>query len=350
MNQSSPVAGGGAIALPAQSDTSMLALLRGVDRQQARQWFENLLDAASAGHNIWPDAELVSRFLAQCSRSGSRETFTGYKRELAHLRAWLDAHCPDLPLRLIDPPTAEQAVADLRAQVDAGTIKPRTYNRRLAVWSALWRWASEPTRSGVTGFLRSIWPRRAFLLVEKVSKPLLEGELQELFGTVAAAAREGGRTARRDLVLIRASYLLGARVSEVSNLRWGDVERLADGGLVTIRRGKGGKSRTIRVSLATVTLLESLGRGDAEAFVFPSNRRPGQPISRQAIGDRMRRWGRQIGLHVWPHRLRHSHATAAIRANCDVFCLQATLGHASTATTSNYVLANPADSSSLRLG
>ena len=53
---------------------------------------------------------------------------------------------------------------------------------------------------------------------------------------------------------------------------------------------------------------------------------------------------------VWPHRLRSTHATHAIRANVDVFTLQSTLGHSSTSTTQGYVAANPADSSSLRLG
>lgn len=333
----------------AESAQQFLRAISGVDRRQAREWFENLLDAANAGHEIWSDAELVDRFLQQCSRTGSRETREGYQRELRHLAAWLELNAPGIPLRLLDPVTAEKAVADLRAKVEAGELAPRSYNRRLAVWKSLWNWASEPNRSGVSGFLRSIWPRRCFLAVVKASRPLQEAELTELVGTVATAARQGLKTARRDLVMIRLAFLLGTRVSELANLQWGDIERLEDGGLVTITRGKGGKSRTIRVSTATVDLIETLGRGEAEAWLFPSNRSDG-PLSRQAVGDRFRRWGRQVGLHVWPHRLRHSHATAAVRSGCDVFVLQATLGHSSTSTTSNYVLSNPADSSSLRLG
>jgi integrase/recombinase XerD len=103
------------------------------------------------------------------------------------------------------------------------------------------------------------------------------------------------------------------------------------------------------VSTATVDLIETLGRGEAEAWLFPSNRSDG-PLTRQAIAGRCRRWGRQAGVHLHPHRLRHSHATQAIRAGVDVFCLQSTLGHASAATTSVYVASNPHDSSSLRLG
>jgi integrase len=333
----------------ADPSQSFLRVLAGVPRRQAHDWLEAMLDAAAAGHSLWSDAELTSRFLAQCSRSGSAETRDGYARELRHLAAWLEVNAPGIPLRLLDPATAEQAVADLRAEVEAGTIKPRTFNRRLAVWSSLWRWASEPTRSGVTGFLRTIWPRRAFLATEKVSKPLQEGEMTELIGTIAAAARNGLRTARRDLVMIRVAYLLGCRVTELSRLQWGDVERLDDGGLVTITKGKGSKSRVIRVSSATLDLIESLGRGEPEAWLFPSNRSDG-PLSRQAVGDRFRYWGRQVGIRMWPHRARHTHATAAVRAGVDVFVLQSTLGHSSTSTTSNYVLANPHDSSSLRLG
>ena len=66
----------------------------------------------------------------------------------------------------------------------------------------------------------------------------------------------------RDYVLVKASYLLGARVSEISRLQWGDVERLSHGGQVHLL-GKGSKSRVVRVSGDTVALFESLGRGGA---------------------------------------------------------------------------------------
>ena len=51
-----------------------------------------------------------------------------------------------------------------------------------------------------------------------------------------------------------------------------------------------------------------------------------------------------------PHQLRHSHAIHAVQRGVDVFTLQATLGHSSSATTGHYVAANSRNSSSLRLG
>ena len=96
-------------------------------------------------------------------------------------------------------------------------------------------------------------------------------------------------------------------------------------------------------------LFQSLGRGAPEDWLFPSNKRNG-PLTRQGVAARMARWGKAADVHLYPHRCRHTHATHAIRRGVDVFTLSATLGHSSTGTTSNYVLAEPGESSSLKLG
>ena len=169
-----------------------------------------------------------------------------------------------------------------------------------------------------------------------------------MLGRISQAKAQGSKTAARDFVLVRGSYLLGCRVTELARLKWGDIEAVEGGGQVTLL-GKGSKQRTVRVSRETLELFESLGRGEADSWVFPSSRKNG-PLSRQAIAERMRRWGKAVDVHLHPHKLRHTHATHAIRRGVDVFTLQSTLGHSSTATTSGYVASNPADSSSLRLG
>ena len=98
-----------------------------------------------------------------------------------------------------------------------------------------------------------------------------------------------------------------------------------------------------------VALAESLGRGEPGDWLFPSNKRNG-PLTRQAVAARMAMWGREANVRLHPHRCRHTHATHAIRRGVDVFTLSATLGHSSTGTTSHYVLAEPGESSSLKLG
>ena len=149
-------------------------------------------------------------------------------------------------------------------------------------------------------------------------------------------------------VFVRGSYLLGCRVSEIAVIRWQDIEALDDGGQIHLF-GKGSKRRVVRVSSDTLALFEGLGRGETEAYVFPSPRGKGH-LTRQAIGDVCRKWGRAAGFHVHPHQLRHSHSTHAVQRGVDVFTLQATLGHSSSATTGHCVAANSRNSSSLRLG
>jgi len=319
-----------------------------MDKAEALAFVSRLFDAAEAGAVLWGDQLLVTRFLTQCSRTGSKETQDGYCRELRHYVRWRNQHHPHLHLREISPALAQDWVDELRQQVDSGAMKPRTFNRRISAVSALYRWASEPSRSAVTGVPRNPIPSRVQLHAPKLAKPLPEADLTTVLGAISQARATGCPTAARDFVLVRGSYLLGCRVSELARLKWGDIEAVEGGGQVHLL-GKGNKARTVRISSETLELLETLGRGEPDAWVFPSRRKDG-PLSRQAIAERMRRWGKAVDIHLHPHKLRHTHATHAIRRGVDVFTLQATLGHSSSSTTAGYVASNPADSSSLRLG
>jgi site-specific recombinase XerD len=319
-----------------------------MDRAEALAFISRMFDAAQAGAVVWDEVELIRRFIGACSRTGSEETRSGYRRELRHLCQWRDVHHPALELRLLDPSIAQNYVDDLLQQVQGGVLAARSFNRRIAACSALFRWASEPSRSAVSGVPRNPFPRRTMLHAAKCTRALPEADLETVLGVMAAAARNGSQTAARDYLMVRFSCLVGCRVSELAGLRWQDIEVLEDGAQVHLL-GKGGKARTVRISNATLRLIESLGRREPDAWIFPSNRRNG-PFSRQAIADRMRHWGKQAGVHLHPHKLRHTHATRAIQRGCDPFTLQNTLGHSSTATTAAYVASNPAESSSLKLG
>ena len=306
-----------------------------------------MFDTAAAGAVLWGDALLMKRFLSQCSRSGSVETVRGYKRELREFTRWRDRNHPHLHLREINAAFCQDWVSQLREQVEAGLMKPRTFNRRIAAISSLYRWAAEPSRSAVIGVPRNPMPPRALLHADKSTRPLTNEQMGLLMATIAKAVHQD-RNAIRDYALVRGSYLLGCRVSEIAVMKWKDIEVLSDGGQIHLF-GKGSKARTVRVSSDTLQLFHALGRGEADSYVFPSPRGKGH-LTRQAIGDVCRKWGRAAGFHVHPHQLRHSHATHAVQRGVDVFTLQATLGHSSSATTGHYVAANPRDSSSLRLG
>ena len=322
-------------------------VLDGMDKAEALAYVSRLFDAAEAGAVLWGDALLIKRFISQCSRTGSKATQDGYRFEIREFTRWRDRHHPHLNLSEINPAFCQDWVSFLREQVEAGLMKPRTFNRRIAAVSSLYRWAAEPSRSAVTGVPRNPMPRRSLLHAEKTTLPLNEEQIGLLFAAITRAAHLD-RNAKRDYVLIKGAYLLGCRVSEIAVIRWQDIEALDEGGQIHLF-GKGSKRRVVRVSGDTMDLFESLGRGAPSDYIF-KGQRPGTHLTRQAIAFSMRKWGKLADLELHPHRLRHSHATHAVRRGVDVFTLQSTLGHASSATTGHYVAANPEDSSSLRLG
>ena len=329
------------------SSKRLPAVLDGMDKAEALAYVSRLFDAAQAGAAVWGDKLLIQRFIRQCSRTGSKATQEGYRFEIREFTRWRDRHHPHLHLREMNPAFCQDWVDELRREVEAERMKPRTFNRRIAAISSLFRWAAEPSRSAVTGVPRNPMPPRALLHAEKTTRPLTTEQFGLLMAAITRAAHLDPN-AQRDYALIKGAYLLGCRVSEIAAIRWRDIEALDDGGQIHLF-GKGSKRRTVRVSPATLGLFQGLGRGSDEEFVFPSPRRDGH-LTRQAIGDVCRKWGRAAGFHVHPHQLRHSHATHAVQRGVDVFTLQATLGHSSSATTGHYVAANPLDSSSLRLG
>lgn len=160
---------------------------------------------------------------------------------------------------------------------------------------------------------------------------------------------------KRDRVILKTLYLTGMRVSELSGLKWRDLQEHGNAGQITIF-GKGSKTRTVRIPEQLWTELKELGgkRSGLDNPVFVSRKkgeRKGKHLSRQQIwqivhdaADRAK-----IGKPVSPHWLRHSHASHALNRKCPLHLLRDTLGHSSIETTSRYLHSNPEDSSSLYL-
>jgi integrase/recombinase XerD len=131
-------------------------------------------------------------------------------------------------------------------------------------------------------------------------------------------------------------------------LRWRDL-RPRDGGQgqVTVS-GKGGKTRAVLLPASVWRDLEALREEAAAAEDGPvfRSRKGGALTARQAqrlVDAAAKRAG--LRARVSPHGLRHAHATHALERGAPIHIVQATLGHASVATTGRYLHARPTDSS-----
>lgn len=178
-----------------------------------------------------------------------------------------------------------------------------------------------------------------------VRLPAIRGTLAQRILTESDVQRMLAlETDPRNRALLRLLYGAGLRVSELTALCWGDAQERGDSGQITVM-GKGEKTRAILLSVDTWRELSGL-RGAEDAPVFPS--RNGGHLDPSQVRRIVKGAARRAGITapVSPHWLRHAHASHALDRGCPIHLVQATLGHASVATTGRYLHARPTDSSS----
>jgi integrase/recombinase XerD len=102
--------------------------------------------------------------------------------------------------------------------------------------------------------------------------------------------------------------------------------------------------------------LQRLRKGeDLEAPIFASRKGKGRLTTVQvtrivkAAAQRVEDLDGKVADQVSPHWLRHAHASHSLDNGAPIHLVQATLGHASVATTGRYLHARPTESSGMYL-
>jgi integrase/recombinase XerC len=147
---------------------------------------------------------------------------------------------------------------------------------------------------------------------------------------------------RRPALLTRAAFYLlwqgGMRLGEVEELRLEDLD-LGQKRL-SVRDSKDKKDRTVYLTETVIHALQEYlavrgeGSGD-HVFLFRN-----APLRRDFLRDRLKSAGKQVGVKVFPHRLRHTCATQLLNAGCRVTSIQRFLGHKKLSSTMVYARAH----------
>ncbi len=143
----------------------------------------------------------------------------------------------------------------------------------------------------------------------------------------------------RDHAILELFYSSGLRLSELTGLTWGNLQR--ETGTVRVR-GKGDKVREIPVgrkaweALAQWQNRHPVQPVGADTPVFTS--RQGHPLGNRGVQSRIALHARRLGLddRVHPHVLRHSFATHMLQSSQDLRAVQEMLGHAHITSTQVY--------------
>lgn len=272
-------------------------------------------------------AEFLERAWAELGLA--RNTLSSYRGDLAAFEAWLlvrGSGLVDADRASILAYLAHRQQAGVGARSNARLLSSLRHFYRL--WLRLGRIEVDPT---------------ALIDSPKLPKPLpkalTEAEVEALLAASDTATAEG----LRDQAMLELVYACGLRVSELVGIAVDQVN-LRQGALRVT--GKGGKERLVPVGQSALDWLQRwllegrpvlLGSRRAAAL-FVSRR--AEPLTRQAVWQRVRRLAVIAGIHrpVTPHGLRHSFATHLLNHGADLRALQMLLGHASLSTTQIYTL------------
>jgi integrase/recombinase XerD len=143
-------------------------------------------------------------------------------------------------------------------------------------------------------------------------------------------------------LLLSLAYGAGLRVSEVINLRAGDIDLPEK--IVWVKEGKGRKDRVTLLPEKLIGALPLLLQGRKSTDYLFESERGGKLSPRTAhavFAAASKKAG--IGKAVTFHSLRHSFATHLLENGTDIRYVQALLGHANIRTTQRYTqVTNPA--------
>ncbi|MGA0587860.1 tyrosine recombinase XerC [Dyella sp. KRB-257] len=255
-------------------------------------------------------------------RQASPHTLAGYRRDLAKLLRFMAAQGIS-SFAALDTHAMRRFIA---AEHRAG-LSPKSLQRLLSSCRSLFRHLSRDGRLDHDPALGVRGP--------KVHRKLP----QVLDVDEAASFIEGGgegALALRDRAMLELFYSSGLRLSELTGLRWQDLD--LDGGEVRVL-GKGGKTRIVPVGRHAVSALRALGVAEGMAPASPVFRgRGGAPISPRTVQARLKTLALAHGSakRIHPHLLRHTFASHLLESSGDLRAVQELLGHADIATTQIY--------------
>jgi len=214
-------------------------------------------------------------------------------------------------------------------QQRASGLKSATVRRRVAALKTFFDFLAE--ESGDLSWPNPVrFKRHAGKVERRLPRDLRDEDLERVWGEIRCA---------RDRAWFALMVRGGLRVGEVVGLKVGDVLAVAEGDQpVRIRvEGKGRKERVVWLSAdAYVVLTEWLvERGERQSTHIFLNER-GQPLSANGIEWLLHGYGRQAGIDLTPHQLRHTYARQLTEAGMPITSLGKLMGHSQITTTQIY--------------
>lgn len=178
--------------------------------------------------------------------------------------------------------------------------------------------------------------------VPKVSKPKLVQKKLPTLGVDEVQQILGACRNTRDKLLILLAVDSGLRLTEMSSLRWKDVDMRT--GRIEVLCGKGGKYRVSAIGKQTLRTMLKYNR--ELSIEHPRNTDPDQhvfqtdeytPLNPRSIQSAFMRIQKRSGVSFSPHALRRTFAKMSAKSGMNILIIQQLMGHNHVETTRKYI-------------
>jgi integrase/recombinase XerC len=208
-------------------------------------------------------------------------------------------------------------------------LKTTSIHRRVAALKTFFDFLAEET--GDLSWSNPVhFKRHAGKRPRCLPRDLSDADLQQVWAGIRSA-----RDRAWFVLMVRG----GLRVGEVVGLKLEDLlsSPMADHPARLRVLGKGSKERVVLLAADAYVLLQTWlaeRPSTSQPFVFLNER--GQPLSANGVEWLLHRYGRQAGIDLTPHQLRHTYARQLTEAGMPITSLGKLLGHAQITTTQIY--------------
>jgi site-specific recombinase XerD len=214
-------------------------------------------------------------------------------------------------------------------QMHQKKLQPTTIKRRLVALKTYFDFLADET--GQPHHPNPVRPHRHVgKLGRHLPRDLSDADLARVLNVLQSA---------RDRALVTLMWRAGLRVGEVVRVDTQDLIPAPQPDLPPRLRvlGKGQKERIVYLSADAVTALEAWlhQRPPTDCPRLFLNER-GQPLSANGVEWLLKGYGEQVGIHLTPHRLRHTFARQLTEARMPIESLARLMGHAQISTTQLY--------------
>jgi integrase len=278
-------------------------------------------------------ADTMGRYLAQAATFLAPTSVEAADNAFRQLARWLLAHTDITVVAAIGRDDIEDFkvwLADLPG-VKGSRLSANTQRQRLRMLRVFferiieWDWPDAPTRNPIIG--GDIPPRP-----EPLPRFLDDRDAARLMDAARAA------TDPRDRLVVEVLARTGLRAGELCDLEADAVVRIGDGHWLRVPVGKLRNDRYVPLHPQLVELFAAWTARNLEHIrchlrLIADHR---GVLDRHLLGRIVRRVGRNAGVKVHPHQLRHTLATQAINRGMRLEAIAALLGHRSMDMTLTY--------------